>query len=322
MLAEAVEIAEMGERANDLEVALRGHFRRTALLLELGNTPAAAAAADRMSRINARLRQPHFLLFELGVKATISLLRGDLAEAEQLILRILGTSLPYQPHATSGDPVSLLIFTLRREQDRLRGLGAVVATFMQQQAGTPPWGPGLALMYVEIGDLRSASGVLAELAAHDFGSLPCDRTIGDKPCCSLRRCARRSATQPSRRHSIGFCSLGRGITSSWAEAPAAGVRVAASWVCWRRPRAIGCDAELHFAEALAMNERAGALAPLAHTHCDVADMLLARGQAWRQPPGHPPHLPRRPRSVRRPRPDRSRGKGRHIRRERLAAPPC
>src|SRR5271166_4046130 len=36
-------------------------------------------------------------------------------------------------------------------------------------------------------------------------------------------------------------------------------------------------AEGHFAEALAMNQRVGALAPLAHTHCDLADMLLTRG---------------------------------------------
>jgi ATP/maltotriose-dependent transcriptional regulator MalT len=277
MLAEAVEIAEMGERANDLEVALRGHFRRTALLLELGNTPAAAAAADRMSRINARLRQPHFLLFELGVKATISLLRGDLAEAEQLILRILGTSLPYQPHATSGDPVSLLIFTLRREQDRLRGLGAVVATFMQQQAGTPPWGPGLALMYVEIGDLRSASGVLAELAAHDFGSLPCDGRLATslmflaEVCTALGDAAIAAVLYRLLLPWQGYHIVMGGGTGCWGSSGRFLGLLAKTQGHWP-------DAELHFAEALAMNERAGALAPLAHTHCDVADMLLARGQ--------------------------------------------
>ena len=37
------------------------------------------------------------------------------------------------------------------------------------------------------------------------------------------------------------------------------------------------DAEAHFSEALAMNDRTGALAPLAHTRHDFAAMLLARG---------------------------------------------
>jgi predicted ATPase/DNA-binding CsgD family transcriptional regulator len=277
MLAEAAEIAEMGERANDLEVALRGHFRRTALLLELGDAPASVAAADRMSAINARLRQPHFLLFELGVKATIALMRGDLAEAERLILRILGTSLPYQPHATSGDPVSLLIFTLRREQDRLRGLGPVVATFMRQQAGTTPWGPGLALMYVELGDLQSAGGVLADLAADDFGSIPRD----GRWATSLMFLAEVGAALddaavaavlyrlllPWQGHHI---VMGGG-TGCWGSSSRFLGLLAKTQGHWP-------DAERHFAEALAMNEQAGALAPLAHTHCDIADMLLARGQ--------------------------------------------
>jgi DNA-binding NarL/FixJ family response regulator len=37
------------------------------------------------------------------------------------------------------------------------------------------------------------------------------------------------------------------------------------------------DAERHFADALTMNERVGALASLAHTQCDFAGMLLMRG---------------------------------------------
>jgi DNA-binding NarL/FixJ family response regulator len=277
MLVEAGEIADMGERANDLEVALRGHFRRTALLLELGDTPAAEAAAVRMGSINARLRQPHFLLFELGVKATIALMRGALAEAEQLILRILGTSLPYQQHSSAGDPVSLLIFTLRREQDRLRDLAPIVAQFMRQKAGAPPWAPGLALLYMELGDLAAAAAVLADLAADDFASLPRDGrwatsiTFLAEVCTALRDADIAAVLYRLLLPWQGRCVVMGGGTGCWGSSDRFLGLLAVTLADWPA-------AERHFAEALAANARAGALAPLAHTHCDFADMLLARGQ--------------------------------------------
>ncbi len=44
MLGDATEMAEMAESANDLELAVRGHFRRVSLMLELGDIQAATHA--------------------------------------------------------------------------------------------------------------------------------------------------------------------------------------------------------------------------------------------------------------------------------------
>src|SRR6185437_15160686 len=165
MLAEATEMAEVGERANNLEVASRGHFRRVALLLELGDIRGAVAAARMMGRVAAQLRQPFFTLFELGMKATLALMRGALDEAELLILQAARTRLPHRAYVT--DPASMLIFTLRREQGRLRELRPLVAMFLRQSPEAGIWRPGLALLHVELGDLEPARAVFEELAADD-----------------------------------------------------------------------------------------------------------------------------------------------------------
>jgi DNA-binding CsgD family transcriptional regulator len=274
LLAEVREMAEMGERANLLEVALRGHFRRVSLLLELGDMRESVAATETIGRLNARLRQPFFTVWELGLKATMALMRGALDEAEQLILQSVRIQLPLKTQIT--DPVSLLIFTLRREQGRLRELGPMVAMFVRQNTGISTWRPGLALLYVELGDLEAARAVFADLATDDFESLPRD---GRWATCIMYLAEVCAALADTASASVLYRFLlpweGRNIvmgggTGFWGSSDRFLGLLATVGGRWR-------DAERHFVEALAMNERVGALAPLAHTHCDFADMFLRRG---------------------------------------------
>jgi DNA-binding CsgD family transcriptional regulator/tetratricopeptide (TPR) repeat protein len=273
MLAEANDVAEAGERANDLEVALRGHFRRASLLLEQGDIQATIAAVETMGRLNARLRQPFFSLFELGLRATMALMRGDLDDAERLILQTMKTQLPHRAHIT--DPVSLLIFTLRREQGRLGELGPMVTMFVRENPDSATWRPGLALLYGELGDMDSARALLADLAADDFQALPRDGrwatslTYLAEVCVALGDAHRAAVLYRLLLPWQGRTIVMGGGTGCWG----AGDRflgllstVQGHWV----------EAERHFAAALAMNERIAAFAPLAHTHCDLAAMLIAR----------------------------------------------
>jgi DNA-binding CsgD family transcriptional regulator len=275
MLAEASDMADLGERAGDLEVALRAQFRRAWLLLELGDIEAAVSATETMNRLNARLRQTFFKLFELGLKASIALMRGALDEAEDLILQTLRA----QPglKATVTDPVSLLIFTLRREQGRLRELGPMVGTFVRQNAEATTWRPGLALMYVELGDLAAAAKVLAGLAAHDFAALPRDGRLATcliylaEVCGALGDATRAAVLYRLLLPWRGYNIVMGGGTGCWGASGRFLGILATTKGNWQ-------EAEQHFAEAIAMNERIGALAPLAHTYCDLAEMLLRRGQ--------------------------------------------
>jgi DNA-binding CsgD family transcriptional regulator len=274
MLVEASEMAEAGERANDLEVAIRGHFRRSALLLELGDMQGVIAAVETMGRLNTRLRQPFFTPWELGSRATLALMRGALDEAEQLILQTTRVQLPLRTRIT--DPVSLLIFTLRREQGRLRELGPMVAMFLRQNAAAATWRPGLALLYVELGDIVAARAVFADLALDEFESLPRD---GRWATCVMYLAEVCVALGETRSASVLYRLLlpwkGRNVvmgggTGCWGSSDRFLGLLAATERRW-------VDAELHFIEALAMNARVGAVAPLAHTHCDFADMLMNRG---------------------------------------------
>jgi DNA-binding CsgD family transcriptional regulator/tetratricopeptide (TPR) repeat protein len=275
MLADATEMAEMGERANNLEVATRGHFRCVDLLLELGDMAGAAAAAEMIGRVNARLRQPFFVPWELGAKATMALMRGALDEAEQLILQSMRIQLPFRTRIT--DPVSLLIFSLRREQGRLRELGPMVGVFVRQNVGAATWRPGLALLYVELGDLAAARAVFDELAVDHFESLPRDGRWATclmylaEVCAALGDVVRAPMLFRLLLPWAGRTIVMGGGTGCWGSSDRFLGLLATADGRWE-------VAERHFAAALAMNERVGALAPLAHTHGDFAAMLLRRGQ--------------------------------------------
>jgi DNA-binding NarL/FixJ family response regulator len=273
MLADGYEMAEMAERANDLENVARAHFRCVSYLLELGDMPGAVAAAERMSRFTARLRQQIFTLFELGVKATILQMRGTLDEAERLIIQIARIKLPHQTHVT--DAISMLIFSLRREQSRLRELAPMVAMFVRQNNDAATWRPGLALLYVELGDLDAARAVFTSLAADDFASLPRDGrwttciTYLAEVCVALGDQSRASVLYHLLRPWQGRNIVMGGGAGCWGSSDRFLGLLATVEGRWT-------DAERHFVEALAMNQRMGALAPLAHTQCDFAEMVLKR----------------------------------------------
>jgi DNA-binding CsgD family transcriptional regulator/tetratricopeptide (TPR) repeat protein len=274
MLAQADEMAEMGARANDLEVAMWGHFRRVSLLLELGDIRAVAAAVETMGQINTRLRQPFYTLWELGVKATMALMRGDLDEAERLIIQTVRTQRSLPNRIT--DPVSLPIFTLRREQGRLRQLAPMVALFVHQSDKATIWRPGLALLYVELGDLAAARAVFDDLAVDDFAGIPRDGRWATCLSYLAEVCA--AVDDPAR------ASVLYRLLLPWA---GRNVVMGGGTGCWgSSDRFLGLlatfrghwlDAERHFTNAIDMNKRVDAFAQVAHTDFDFAGMLLRRG---------------------------------------------
>lgn len=274
MLVQATELAELGERANDLEVALRGHFRRSAMLLELGDMPGALAAVEAMGRINARMRQPFHRAWELGARVTVALLRGALDEAEQQILQNTRSQLALPTGVI--DPLSILIFTLRREQGRLAELGPLVAMFVRQNSMSGTWLPGLALLYVELGDLDAARTTFDDVATGEFESLPRDGRLAislsylTEVCVALGNAEHAPVLYRLLQPWDGRCIVlggGTGCRGSSGRFLGMLATLEANWAA----------AERHFADAIALNERMAALGPLSHTQCDLAAMLLARG---------------------------------------------
>jgi DNA-binding CsgD family transcriptional regulator/tetratricopeptide (TPR) repeat protein len=272
-VADAAEMLEMAGRAGDIENVVQARSWRAALSLELADIPTVEAEIAAMVELQSRIRQPVFALFELTLRATLGLLRGQLREAEQLILR----AVQVQPESRSynTDPLAMLIFTLRREQGRLNEIRPLVPVIVRDQGPNAIWRPGLALLHLELGDRDAAGAILEDLARDDFAAVPRDA-----------------------RWTVCLVYLAE-VCAALADAPRAAVlyRLLLPWEgrnvvlgsgngCWgSSSRFLGLlaatmrrwpDAERHFGVAVAMNQRMGAAAVLAHTRLDFAAMLQGR----------------------------------------------
>jgi DNA-binding CsgD family transcriptional regulator len=202
------------------------------------------------------------------------LMRGELAEAERLIVRSM-TLLRGMP--ANEDMLSVLIFTLRREQGRLAELQPVMSAFLHQSTAGAVWRPGLALLYLEVGQRDAARIEFEQMAAQGFAAILRDgrwllcMVYLSEVCAALG-----DAVRADELYRLLLPYAGRNI-------------VGGRLICFgSADRYLGLlctamsdwtEAERHFDAALTMNSRIGAHAPFAHTKHDYAAMLLARGAA-------------------------------------------
>lgn len=232
------------------------------------------ADIEGMTRIDARIRQRTYSLQGLGSRIMLALMRGEFADAERLI-REFQTLLPVAVHA---DQLSMQIFTLRRDQGRLAAFQPIVAAFLRQHATASVWRPGLALIYLELGQREEAHAAFEKLAAEDFATIRRDGrwlyciVYLSEVCAALGDAARaeglyRLLSPYAGRNIV----LGAGIACGGSADRYLGLLCAAM--------ARAQEAQQHFEQALAMNARIGARVQLAHNQHDYAAMLLARGEA-------------------------------------------
>lgn len=268
----ALEIAAAARAEGDMEMVSQSLFRAAVHSLELGLVRECETIAEDMRQVDARLRQPALRYFDIGLRAMLALLRGDLKAAEAVILE--GLRLRAPGNTQSSDPLSVAIFTLRREQGRIAELRPLVLAFAERDEATT-WLPGLALMHLEFGDRDAARALLASLAADGFAAVPRDGRWTTSLVYLAEVCVRlddpahaaalyeRLLPWAGRNIVLGGGSGCPGSTDRFLGMLAGTMR---RWT----------DAERHFGLALAINERGGALAPLAHTQHDFAQMLLER----------------------------------------------
>jgi ATP/maltotriose-dependent transcriptional regulator MalT len=270
-LRHATEMAEAGALANDVEVTIRAHFLRAILLLHLGDIQGVYAAVEEMTRLNTHLRQPFFDAYILAFEARLTLMRGALNGAEELIRRVRLVQLRDRVN----DPAAQMTFTLRRERGQLGTLGPLVAMFVRQTAMATIWRPALALLYVELGDLDSARAVFNDLAADNFQSIPDDARWTTCIAYLAEVCvALDDRVQASQLYKLllPWSGLNVGVE---LECPGSSDRFLGLLASAERR---WLDAERHFEKALAMNDRIGAVLPREHTRRDYADMLVTRGE--------------------------------------------
>jgi DNA-binding CsgD family transcriptional regulator len=277
LLAFATESLQAAERSGNTEVAFMAGVRRASCFLELGDFEAVKNELVRMSGDDARLRQRDYAIGLYGLRASVALMGGELDAAERFLVeansRMSRAGVTRWP--SHMDLVSVQVFALRREQGRLKELAPALNQFMRNAATAAIWGPGLAILCVELERLPEARAQFERLAARDFDDLPRDgRWITClaylAEVCSALGDARRAAVlyRLLSPYADRLLVLGGGFVCSGASGRHLGM-LAAAMSDW-------AASERHFEEALATNARIGALLPLAHTRHDYAAMLLDR----------------------------------------------
>jgi DNA-binding CsgD family transcriptional regulator len=278
LLSLASEALEAAIRSGNAEVAYMARVRRVACRLELGDFAAVEDDIGHLGRADAPVGRRDTALGVIGLRAAMALMRGELDAAARLSAeansRMSGADTTERESQMAF--LSVQVFTLRREQGRLKEVGPVLTHFMRTASAASVWGPGLAVLYVELDQLDKARAEFERLAARDFHDLPRDGRWATCLAYLAEVCA--ALNDPSRaamlyRLLLPYADralvLGGGFVCSGASGRHLGM-LAAAMSDWPA-------AERHFEDALAMNTRIGALLPLAHTRRDYAAMLVARG---------------------------------------------
>jgi DNA-binding CsgD family transcriptional regulator len=275
-LTDACELLQLAQAAGDGELVHQAHSRRIQCLLELGDIQAVGAEIDAMMQMDEALRQPGYLAVTTGLRAMMALLEGRLAEAERLAVNALTIGQRTQNEGTAG-VFGVQMFTLRREQGRLKEVEPAVRQFVQQHRTAATWRPGLALIYSELGREREARVTFEHLAQHDFSDLPRDSLWAGclaylaEVCTFLGDSPRASTLYRLLLPYVGrTIVMGGGVVCYGAAARYLGM-LAATMERWE-------EAAQHFENALTLNTHMGARPWLAHTQHEYAKMLLARNQ--------------------------------------------
>src|SRR4030095_5794527 len=150
------------------------HYWRMLCLLELGDVLATDAEIDAFARLAEELQQLFELCIATGFQAMRALMQGRFADSERLAQQTLALGQRLQTAENAAGTFGLQMFTLRREQGRLKELAPVVRYFIQQHSVAAAWRPALALIYRELGITDEARAEFEHLAQHDFTDLPRD----------------------------------------------------------------------------------------------------------------------------------------------------
>jgi DNA-binding CsgD family transcriptional regulator len=275
-LSYAAEMQRLAEEASDKELLREAQCWLFICAVERGDVEAFNTALATEAQLVDEMKMPFHLYLHLSHQTLRAMLEDRFAEAEQLALQTRNIAESLQGIDADGI-FGLQMFTIRREQGRLKELKPVIRYFVQQHAAVSTWRPGLALIYSELEREQDAQALFESLARHDFTDFPLDALwmlcmtylaevcafLGDiERAVTLYRLLRPYAAQNA--------MINEGVACYGCVSRYLGM-LAATMAQWDA-------AEQHFEDALVMNARIGARPWLAHTQHQYALMLLARNQ--------------------------------------------
>jgi len=272
--ATTLEATRLAEQVGDRERFLEAQSWRLFDLMEVGDMRARATEFETYMRQVDELRQPFYRYIGVSSRAMVALFEGRFEECERFAQQALDVG-SRMPGLDAAGIFGMQMFSLRREQGRLKEVAPLITHFVQTTPEAATWRPGLALIYSELGFEDQARTEFEVLAADDFAAVPQDGLwitciaylaevcvfLGDADRAAalysaLAPCDGRNIVAPPNVACFGAAARYLGM-------------LAATMKRWP-------DAERHFEDALEMNARQGARPWLAHTQYRYAAMLLDR----------------------------------------------
>lgn len=269
------ELAALASRAGSSELAYQAAFHRTAANFESGDIEGAERSLAETKRLAGQLRLPFYIWWSRVGRSALAIMRGA-PDAEQQTLAALEMSM------ANGNADGALCFgaqlvSHRSNQGRNAELIDSARANVENQPHLPAWRAVLARLATTTDQMAEAHEQIAVLAATGF----------DFPM---------NWTWPGLMLSLTEAVADLDDAASAAVLyeqvrPVAGQAAAtSSMVVWSGSFAMYCgmlatclgrtdDAERHFVDALAMNERLGARPFVVRTRRAWASMLLQHGAA-------------------------------------------
>ena len=233
----ANEAVELARHAGDRERVLEAVSWQLFDLMELGQVQKLKALLADYTREADELRQPFYQYIGLSSRSMLALFEGRFEEAEQWADRALAFG-ARMPSLDAAGIHGMQMFSIRREQGRLKELAAVVAHLVRTTPEAATWRPGLAVIYSELGMREQARTEFEAVAADDFAGVPRDGLWAS--CMTfLPTYARSSATPNARPASMRFSRLSTDATSSRDRTSHVPARSRVISACLRRPCSAG-----------------------------------------------------------------------------------
>jgi DNA-binding NarL/FixJ family response regulator len=273
----AREAEHLAETIGDRERVLEAASWRLFDLMELGDLHARAHEFEAYTKLADEVRQPFYQYIAVSSRAMMALFEGRLDESERLARAALELG-GRMPGLDAEGVYGMQMFSVRREQGRLRELAPVVAHFVQHTAAAATWRPGLAVVYTELGLAAEARAEFERVLANGLDGVPKDArwvtcmAYLAEVCAFLGDADRAAVLYAELASFEGRNLMAPPNIACFGSASRHLGMLAAAMKRWP-------EAERHFETGLAMNARQRARPWLAHTQHQYAAMLLARDGA-------------------------------------------
>lgn len=249
---------------------------RVPLLAEMGRFDEVRSSVADFRAIAEPLGQNVYLHQCAQVESAIALADGRLEEAETRAERALELSRDERYDARGVHGIQM--FSIRREQGRLAELEPVVRLVRTRGADLGVWGPGLAVLYAELGMRDEARTEIARLCADGFAAIPDDAlrtaalTYLADACVAAGDAEHAASVYAELAPFSGTVVVVAGLVAYYGATDRFLGSLAACRGEWGR-------AERHFAAATDLDARLRTPTWLARSRYEYARMLRARGAA-------------------------------------------